>query len=128
MKKSFLFFSFLLLIFLSSCHRADLEPEVWQKFTFPEYQGYVYAGLLDEKLHLVLCGDFAGIEASLKITHDCTEAQFEIFKQKVVEAGSEYIGEVPSPETDGYPDLSVYISLVFSSDELHDLWAQFGLE
>ena len=88
----------------------------------------MYAGLLDEKLHLVLCGDFAGIEASLKITHDCTEAQFEIFKQKVVEAGSEYIGEVPSPETDGYPDLSVYISLVFSSDELHDLWAQFGLE
>ena len=130
MKKKFFSIVIVLLtaFFLSSCHRADLEPEVWQKFTFPEYQGFVYAGLKDEKLHLVLCGNFAGIEASLKIKHDCTEEQFEIFKQKVVEAGSEFIEEVPAPETEGYPDLSMYITFVFSSDELHDLWSQFCLE
>ncbi len=130
MRKSFIhFIAFLLISFLVvSCHRADPEPENWNKYTLPEYQGYVYAGQRNDKLHLVLCGNFAGIEASLKIKHDCTDEQFEIFKEKVIEAGSEALGEVPAPETEGYPDLSVYVKFVFSSDELHDLWHQFGLE
>ena len=116
------------MFFVFSCHRAEPLPESWDKFTFPEYQGFVYSAQMNEKVYLVLCGNFAGIEASLKINHACTAGQYEIFKEKVVEAGSEKIGQVPSPETEGYPDLSVYITFVFSSDELHDLWAQFGLE
>ena len=121
-------FLFLVMFFVFSCHRAEPLPESWDKFTFPEYQGFVYSAQMNEKVYLVLCGNFAGIEASLKINHACTVGQYEIFKEKVVEAGSEKIGQVPAPETEGYPDLSVYITFVFSSDELHDLWAQFGLE
>lgn len=130
MKKFFVSFAVIIFasLFVISCHRADPVPESWDKFTFPEYQGFVYSAHVDEKLYLVLCGNFAGIEASLKINHACTDEQYEVFKEKVVEAGSEAIGEVPAPDVEGYPDLSMYVTFVFSSDELHELWSQFGLE
>ena len=128
MKKILIVFVCFLSFLVLSCHRAEPLPENWDKFSFTEYQGFVYSSQMNEKVYLVLCGNFAGIEASLKINHDCTAEQYEIFKEKIVEAGSEKIGQVSAPETEGYPDLSVYITFVFSSDELHDLWAQFGLE
>ena len=118
------FFSFLVL----SCHRAEPELDSWSVFTYEEYQGRLYASHFKDRVYIVLCGNFAGIEASLKLNHACTQEQFEIFKEKLVEAGCESKGEAEKPDVEGYPDLSQYLTFVFSSDELHDLWTQFGLE
>jgi hypothetical protein len=118
------FLSFLVL----SCHRAEPELDSWSVFTYEEYQGRLYASHFKDRVYIVLCGNFAGIEASLKLNHACTQEQFEIFKEKLVEAGCESRGEAEKPDVEGYPDLSQYLTFVFSSDELHDLWAQFGLE
>ena len=118
------FLSFLVL----SCHRAEPELDSWSVFTYEEYQGRLYASHFKDKVYIVLCGNFAGIEASLKLNHACTQEQFEIFKEKLVEAGCESRGEAEKPDVEGYPDLSQYLTFVFSSDELHDLWTQFGLE
>lgn len=117
-------FSFLVI----SCHRAEPELDSWSVFTYEEYQGRLYASLFKDRVYIVLCGNFAGIEASLKLNHLCTQEQFEIFKEKLIEAGCESKGEAEKPDVKGYPDLSNYVSFVFSSDELHDLWSQFGLE
>ena len=111
-----------------SCHRAEPFPQSWSKFTYEEYDGLLYAALQGEKVKIVLCGNFAGIEASVKIDHKCSEEQFELFKEKLVEMGCLYLGEFEKPEIKDYPDLSMYLTFVFSSDELHELWAQFGLE
>lgn len=118
------FLSFLVL----SCHRAELELDSWSVFTYEEYQGRLYASHFKDRIYIVLCGNFAGIEASLKLNHACTQEQFEIFKEKLVEVGCESRGEAEKPDVEGYPDLSQYLTFVFSSDELHDLWTQFGLE
>ncbi len=118
------FLSFLVL----SCHRAEPEHDSWSVFTYEEYQGRLYASHFKDRVYIVLCGNFAGIEASLKLNHACTQEQFEIFKEKLVEAGCESRGEAEKPDVEGYPDLSQYLTFVFSSDELHDLWTQFGLE
>ena len=118
------FLSFLIL----SCHRAEPELDSWSVFTYDEYQGRLYASHFKDRVYIVLCGNFAGIEASLKLNHACTQEQFEIFKEKLVEAGCESRGEAEKPDVEGYPDLSQYLTFVFSSDELHDLWTQFGLE
>lgn len=118
------FLSFLVL----SCHRAEPELDSWSVFTYEEYQGRLYASHFKDRVYIVLCGNFAGIEASLKLNHTCTQEQFEIFKEKLVEAGCESRGEAEKPDVEGYPDLSQYLTFVFSSDELHDLWTQFGLE
>ena len=118
------FLSFLVL----SCHRAEPELDSWSVFTYEEYQGRLYASHFKDRVYIVLCGKFAGIEASLKLNHACTQEQFEIFKEKLVEAGCESRGEAEKPDVEGYPDLSQYLTFVFSSDELHDLWTQFGLE
>ncbi len=118
------FLSFLVL----SCHRAEPELDSWSVFTYEEYQGRLYASHFKDRVYIVLCGNFAGIEASLKLNHACTQEQFEIFKEKLVEAGCESRGEADKPDVEGYPDLSQYLTFVFSSDELHDLWTQFGLE
>ena len=118
------FLSFLVL----SCHRAEPELDSWSVFTYEEYQGRLYASHFKDRVYIVLCGNFAGIEASLKLNHACTQEQFEIFKEKLVEAGCESRGEAEKTDVEGYPDLSQYLTFVFSSDELHDLWTQFGLE
>ena len=118
------FLSFLVL----SCHRAEPELDSWSVFTYEEYQGRLYASHFKDRVYIVLCGNFAGIEASLKLNHACTQERFEIFKEKLVEAGCESRGEAEKPDVEGYPDLSQYLTFVFSSDELHDLWTQFGLE
>ncbi len=128
MKKIFVVFICFLSFLVISCHRAEPELDSWSVFTYEEYQGRLYASQFKDKVYIVLCGNFAGIEASLKLNHVCTPEQFEVFKEKLIEAGCESKGEAEKPDVEGYPDLSQYLSFVFSSDELHDLWKQFGLE
>ena len=127
-KRFFLIIAVLLSILAISCHRAEPELDSWSVFTYEEYQGRLYASQFKDRVYIVLCGNFAGIEASLKLNHACTQEQFEIFKEKLIEAGCESRGEAETPDVEGYPDLSQYLPFVFSSDELHDLWTQFGLE
>lgn len=127
-KRFFIFIAVVFSFLALSCHRAEPELDSWSVFTYEEYDGRLYASQFNNKVYIVLCGNFAGIEASLKLNHECSPEQFEIFKEKLVEAGCESKGEAEKPDIEGYPDLSQYLTFVFSSDELHELWAQFGLE
>ncbi|MCR5725749.1 MAG: hypothetical protein K6G80_11760 [Treponema sp.] len=127
MKK--LFAPLLCCLILAAC-KAHV-PAGWQAYDYAEYDGTLYIGHTEKNggvLHLVLCGSFSGIEASVKITHACTRTQFSALKAVLEAQGCRYLGEVATPDTSGYPDLSAYISMVFSSDELHELWAGYGLE
>lgn len=123
------FFLALFVLLLASCHRAiPPAPESWRVFSYPEYGGTLYAARQENVLLLVVCGSFSGIDASLRLRHECTESQFAVFAERLVEAGCADLGEAVSPDTEGFPDLSVYLSFVLSSNELHELWSRFGLE
>lgn len=62
------------------------------------------------------------------MTHPCTQSQYQALGPLLGAQGLTFTGTVPEPDTAGYPDLSAYIGLVFSSDELHALWVSYGLE
>ena len=126
MKRKIAFlFIFIALIF-SSCRLN--QPKTWSKYSYEQYDGYLYIGQKGKKIHIVLCLNVAGIEGSFKMQHECTPQRFETVKQKLNELGATYLGDVAKPDTENYPDLSAYITFVMSSDELHQLWVQFGLE
>lgn len=111
------------------CASLKPKPTLWQQFSYPEYEGYLYiARTADNTLHLAICGNFMGIEASIRTTHACTEEQFSALKGILESQGCSYKGEVFEPDTSNYPDLSAYLTFIFSSDELHELWKGYGLE
>ena len=127
------FFFILFTVFLSatitSCHAVKKEePAVWQKYTYKDYNGYLYTSFKNQKMNGLLCADVAGIKGSLKISHDCTEAQYTALKEKLSENGADWLCETTSPDTADYPDLSMYLTFVISSDELHEIWKSLGLE
>lgn len=116
------------LLCFASCAQ---KPAQWQKYTYPEYDGYLYLAHTPAKggtLHLALCGNFSGIEASVRIQHACTQMQFAALGTILAGQGLSYVGDVSAPDVTGYPDLSAYISFVFSSDELDELWKSYGLD
>ena len=114
---------------ISSCHAVKKEePAVWQKYTYKDYNGYLYTSFKNQKMNGLLCADVAGIKGSLKISHDCTEAQYTTLKEKLSKNGADWLCETTSPDTADYPDLSMYLTFVISSDELHEIWKSLGLE
>lgn len=76
----------------------------------------------------VLCADVAGIQGRFNLSHECTVSQFLELKQNLINYGAEYLGETKNPEVKNYPDLSMYLTFVISSDELHEIWKTLGLE
>ena len=95
---------------------------------YKDYNGYLYTSFKNQKMNGLLCADVAGIKGSLKISHDCTEAQYTALKEKLSENGADWLCETTSPDTADYPDLSMYLTFVISSDELHEIWKSLGLE
>ena len=76
----------------------------------------------------VLCANVAGIQGRFNLSHECTDSQFLKLKQNLIDYGAEYLGETKNPEVKNYPDLSMYLTFVISSDELHEIWKTLGLE
>lgn len=122
------FFCAICLFLCAACKKPVPQPSVWKAFTSPEYNGTLYIGHRDDTLHLVICGSVAGIEGSIRLSHPCTAEQFENLTPILIEQGGVFQGEYPVPDTKEYTDLSDYLILMFSDDELHDLWRQYGLE
>ena len=124
----FILFTVFLSATITSCHAEKNEAVVWQKYTYKDYNGYLYTSFKNQKMNGLLCADVAGIKGSLKISHDCTEAQYAALKERLTENGAAWICETTSPDTADYPDLSMYLTFVISSDELHEIWRSLGLE
>ncbi len=128
------FFLLILLIttaLFTSCKRAQKAARTdieWQKYTYKDYNGYLYTSFKKNKMNGLLCADVAGIKGSLKISHECTEDQYDALKERLSENGATWICETNTPDTTDYPDLSMYLTFVISSDELHEIWKSLGLE
>ncbi len=121
-------FASLFLLTFFSCVRGERQNVTWQKYRYKDYDGFLYISNSNDILTVNIVAVFAGIEAQIKMTHECTREQFENIKEKLLEYDAEYVGEVDKVDTKNYPDLSGYISLVLSYDDIHAIWQEFGLE
>lgn len=131
MKKSFakvLIILFTVSIFFSCTKTLSKGKNIWYKYTYADYNGYLYVSEKNGMLKGIICADVSGIQGSIKIEHECTSEQFENLKIKLSEMGLEFIETVSRPNLKGYPDLSMYLTFVISYDELNDLWKTLGLE
>lgn len=117
------------MIFISCKRTENFDSlKTWQKFTYSDYNGFLYIQHKENRMDAVLCADVAGIQGRFNLSHECTDSQFLKLKQNLIDYGAEYLGETKNPEIKNYPDLSMYLTFVISSDELHEIWKTLGLE
>ena len=125
-------FAFIFLsVFISSCHRAQLIPEgtEWKKFTYEDYNGYLYTAQYNGKVHGILCFNYIGLQGHAILEHDCTPEQYKKIPDNIINnLNATYLGDSDKPDLTDYPDLSMYLSFVISNDELHEIWANLELE
>lgn len=129
----FVFYIFISLFFFVSCIRPKLPEEnpsfVWEKFSYKDYNGYLYVTLNSEKELLgILCADISGIKGRLRLNHSCNEEQFKNLQKNLCDMGASYLGAEKTPDFSDYPDLSMYLTFVISHDELDEIWQKLGLE
>ena len=128
MKVLFKIFTFFMLLTLLSCSKNRVIKGEWDCYMLEGYDAVLYLKLKGNNVEATLAGNFAGIECSIVLTHECSKEQYEKAKVIIKENNGEYIGKRYSIDKKTYPDLSMYIPFVFSQDELHELWEMFGLE
>ena len=129
MKKIYLLLLVLALLCAFSCKKetkpAEPEPEpviLWSYFTYPDYNAHIYLKLENDKAEAICCGSANMIVGRIRLTHDCTEAQFETIKNKLVENGATEEAPVAEPLIDGYPDMTSYLSFFMSKDKQEEIW------
>ena len=126
--------AFLLVLFsltIMSCHQKEKIPEgtVWEKFIYEEYGGYLYVAHYNEKVHGILCFNYLGLQGHAILEHECTEEQYKKIPELLVQnLEATYVNSSEQPDLTDYPNLSMYLSFVMSSDELHEIWACLELE
>lgn len=131
MKKITILLISLISLIFTACHKKDSIPEgiVWHKFTYEEYGGYLYVSHYNEKVHGILCFDYIGLQGHARLEHECTEEQYKDIPELLVKnLEATYVNSSEKPDLSDYPDLSMYLSFVMSSDELHEIWACLNLE
>lgn len=134
MKKSFsilLLLVPLLLTGIISCHKRNTLPDnlTWDKYSYEDYDGFLYVTHFDEKVTGILCFNYIGLQGYAKLEHACTEEQFKDIRKNITEnLNADFLGTSEKPDLTEYPDLSAYINFVVSSDELHEIWQELGLE
>ena len=128
MKKIYLLLLVLALLCAFSCKKEtkpEAEPEpviLWSYFTYPDYNAHIYLKLENDKAEAICCGSANMIVGRIRLTHDCTEAQFETIKNKLVENGATEEAPVAEPLIDGYPDMTSYLSFFMSKDKQEEIW------
>ena len=102
---------------------------VWHRYYEPQNKAFLYISEKDGTLSAVVCTYVAEIDldCSFRLSHPCTQEQFALVQEKLVENGMEPRGSTDKPDTAGYADMSDYIPFVLSSDELAQLWLRLGL-
>lgn len=132
MKKIFLLcLTVFLALSIFGCKRQEKIPEgtVWQKFEYPEYGGYLYVAHYNETVHGILCFDYVGLQGHAVLEHECTAEQYKDIPALLVKnLEATFVSSSGSPDLTDYPDLSMYLNFVISADELHQIWANLGLE
>lgn len=113
---------------LFSCRRHEPAPQNWRSFRETQHDARLYAQCQQDTLNVVVCAEIAGIACSVRLDHACTQEQFGVLCERLTEYGAEDCGEVSAPDTEGFPDLTGYLPLVLSADELHRIWYDLGLE
>ena len=106
--------------------KPEPEPEppviLWSYFTYPDYNAHIYLKLENEKAEAICCGSSNMIVGRIRLTHDCTEAQFEAIKKKLIDHGAKEEEPVKEPVVDGYPDMTSYLSFFMSKDKQEEIW------
>ena len=82
----------------------------------------------NDTLFIVACLSIAGIDCSIHLNHSCSSDQFLDVQNILRQNKASYTGIVSEPDTDGYPNLTDYLPLVMSSDEMHQMWQLLHLE
>ena len=102
----------------------ESEPPVilWSYFTYPDYNAHIYIKLENEKAEAICCGSANMIVGRIRLTHDCTEVQFETIKKKLIDHGAKEEEPVKEPVVDGYPDMTSYLSFFMSKDKQEEIW------
>ncbi len=133
-KTAFLFSLCILLAVFTACKKTNASAG-WDSFAMQrDYFGIqsehatIYTKNSDSKLYITLCANISGINCSIKLDHDCNAGQYENIKSTLQENGGIFKGKVTEPDTKNYPDLTDYLKLVMSSDEMHGLWQRLELE
>ena len=106
--------------------KPEPEPEppviLWSYFTYPDYNAHIYIKLENEKAEAICCGSANMIVGRIRLTHDCTETQFETIKKKLIDHGAKEEEPVAEPIVDGYPDMTSYLSFFMSKDKQEEIW------
>ena len=104
--------------------KPEPEPPVilWNYFTYPDYNAHIYIKLENDKAEAICCGSANMIVGRIRLTHDCTEAQFETIKKKLADNGVKEEEPVTEPAVDGYPDMTSYLSFFMSKDKQEEIW------
>lgn len=131
--KFFILISIVLTILISGCslfHRTPKVPKdaVWNKYTYYEYDGFLYTTWEKGMMYGIICANVAGIQGSFILTHKATEEQFYKVHENLLRLELDFIEETKVVDKTDYPDLSMYLSFIMSHDELYELWGELGLE
>ena len=134
MKKIYLLLLALALLCAFGCRKEtkpEAEPEpviLWSHFTYPDYNAHIYLKLENDKAEAICCGSANMIVGRIRLTHDCTEEQFETIKKRLVENGITEEEPVAEPVIDGYPDMTAYLSLFMSKEKQEEIWKELVAE
>ena len=113
---------FTAIIFIARIKNKAAQPqEVWHEYIEEEHNARIYIQHIDQNIAIVAC-------LSIHLNHSCTTEQFTKVQDILIQNKAIYKGTVSQPDTTDYPNLTDYLPLVMSSDEMHEMWAQLGLE
>ena len=120
---------FTAIIFIARIKNKAAQPqEFWHEYIEEEQNARIYIQHIDQNIAIVACLSIAGIDCSIHLNHSCTTEQFTKVQDILIQNKAIYKGTVSQPDTTGYPNLTDYLPLVMSSDEMHEMWQQLSLE
>ncbi|MBR1911136.1 MAG: hypothetical protein IJ828_02140 [Treponema sp.] len=114
--------------FIISKRQAAKQQEPWYSYHEQEHNARIYMQNTNDTLFIVACLSIAGIDCSIHLNHSCSSDQFLDVQNILRQNKASYTGIVSEPDTDGYPNLTDYLPLVMSSDEMHQMWQLLHLE
>ena len=113
------------------CCKKETKPEpvaapviMWNHYTYSEYNAHIYLKFENNKAEAICCGSANMIVGRIKLTHDCTETQFETIQKKLVDNGAVQEEPVAEPVIDGYPDMTAYLGMFLSKEKQEEIWKE----
>ncbi len=95
---------------------------LWSHFTYSDYNAHIYLKLENNKAEAICCGSANSIVGRIKLTHDCTQKQFDTIQKKLIDHGAVMQEPVAAPAVDGYPDMTAYLGFFMTKDKMEEIW------